>query len=411
MRVPLPPRPAWVRLPRRTARLRLTLLYGGLFLVSGTVLLAITYVLARTTGLFAHVSPPSTSDAGRRHVVSGQIFGSLSHLPAQANALHAADLHRLLVLSVTALAVMTVLSVALGWVVAGQVLGRLRTITTAARDISASNLHRRLALPGPDDEFKQLGDTLDELFGRLEASFEAQQASYEAQRRFVANASHELRTPLALERTLLQVALANPRAPAEALRSTCEELLQVGGQQQRLIDALLTLASSERGLAHREPFDLADAVADALLAAQPEIERSGVGIVTTIGPAPVMGDPDLATRLAANLIDNAARHNVPGGRIELTVRTRQGRAVLAVANTGPVIPSAEVGRLLQPFQRLSPAHGHHENGHGLGLSIVAAITHSHGATLNACARTEGGLDITISFPPVTAEADDTGMFN
>jgi signal transduction histidine kinase len=392
MRIPWPllPRVTWLRLPRRTARLRVTLLYSGLFLVSGTALLAITNIVARTTGLFAVTMPVTTP---REHRQSTQIVGSSSS--------------HLLALSLVALAAMTLVSAALGWVVAGRVLGRLRTITTAAREISASNLDRRLALAGPDDEFKQLGDTLDELFGRLEAAFEAQQAAFEVQRRFVANASHELRTPLALERVLLQVALANPHAPAEALRSTCEELLEVGGQQQRLIEALLTLASSERGLARREPFDLADVTTEALLAAQPEIERRGLGAVTMISPALVLGDPDLAGRLAANLIDNAMRYNVPNGRIELTTCTSQGRAVLAVANTGPLIPPAEVSRLLQPFQRLSTARGHYENGHGLGLSIVAAIADSHGATLNACARPEGGLDIKISFPPSTAAAVST----
>ncbi len=407
MRIPrslLPP-VTWLRLPRRTARLRLTLLYGGLFLVCGTALLAITNVLARTTGLFSY-TPPGCNGPNS---YCSQVFNrrGLSHLPASAAAERAADLNRLMVLSGISLAIMTLVSVVLGWLVAGQVLRRLQTITTAARAISASNLHQRLALAGPDDELKQLGDTLDELFGRLEAAFEAQRAAFEAQRHFVANASHELRTPLALERTLLEVALADPDAPAEALRSTCEELLMVGVQQQRLIDALLTLASSERGLDYREPFDLAEVTAEALLAARPEMDRKRLRAVSVISPAPVVGDRDLVGRLAANLIDNAIRHNVSGGRIEFTACTRQGRALLAVANTGPVIPPAEVSRLFQPFQRLSAARGHHVNGHGLGLSIVAAIAGAHGATLNARARTEGGLDITVSFPTGTAAAATT----
>jgi signal transduction histidine kinase len=391
----LTPQAAWLRLPRRTARLRLTLLYSGLFLVSGTVLLAITNILARTTGLFSYISPLCNGPGE----YCEQVFNSkgLSRLPAHAAAARAADLNHLFALSAVALAATTLVSVALGWVAAGQVLRRLQAITTTARAISASNLHQRLALAGPDDEFKRLGDTLDELFARLEAAFEAQ-------RHFVANASHELRTPLALERALLQVALADPHAPAEALRSTCEELLLAGVQQQRLIEALLTLASSERGLEHREPFDLAEITTEALQAARPEMERRGLRALTMISSAPVMGDPDLAGHLATNLVDNAVRHNIPGGQIEVATSASEGRAVLAVANTGPVIPPAEVSRLLQPFQRLSATRDHNGDGHGLGLSIVAAIASAHGATLSAHARPGGGLDITVTFPAGTATA-------
>ena len=137
-----------------------------------------------------------------------------------------------------------------GWLIAGRLLRPLRTITATARDISASNLNRRLSLDGRDDEFAELGETLDDLFGRLEASFESQ-------RHFVANASHELRTPLTAERTLLQVALADPDATAPTLRAACEQVLALGDQQERLIEALLTLATSEGGIEQWEPFDLA----------------------------------------------------------------------------------------------------------------------------------------------------------
>jgi signal transduction histidine kinase len=389
---------SWLRLPRRTARLRLTLLYTGWFVVSGAAMLAITNILARTTGLFSYAELPTCRTVqgqrncqGSQHLILGRRQGELLHLTGQAGALYAADLRHLVVLSVITLGIMTVASVALGWVVAGRVLRPLRTIITAARDISASNLHQRLAVAGPDDEFKRLGDTLDELFGRLEGAFEAQ-------RHFVANASHELRTPLALEQTLLEVALRDPDASAQTLRSTCEELLAAGVHQQRLIDGLLALATSERGLDYREPFDLADVTAEALLAARPEMARRGVHAATVFSPAPVSGDPELAGRLAANLIDNAVRHNVAGGQIEVSTCTSDGRAILTVANSGPLIPAAEVSRLLQPFQRLSTLRGHDDDGHGLGLSIVQAIADAHGATLNAHARAEGGLDIQVSFP-------------
>ena len=326
MRIPrlLRPPAAWLRLPRRTARLRLTLLYSGLFLVSGAAMLAITNILARTTGLFSFSEPPHCTTVNglpncesSEHLIMTSGARRELHLTGQAAAAYAADLRHLLVLSGITLAIMTLVSVALGWAVAGRVLRPLRTITTAARVISASTLHQRLAVAGPDDEFKRLADILDELFGRLEAAFDAQ-------RHFVANASHELRTPLALEQTLLEVALGDPDVSADALRSTCEELLAAGGQQQRLIEALLTLASSERGLDRREPFDLAEVTSQALLAAQPEIARRGLHAATMISPAPVTGDPDLARHLAANLNRQRRSSQRPRGPDRAHHRHRPG---------------------------------------------------------------------------------------
>lgn len=371
-----------LRVGRHTARLRLTLLYSGLFFICGAAMVVATNILARSYFFWKTPNDPADPPGPALHIT-----GPSSSDPAQ----HALDLHQLWVLSAFTLTTMTVISLILGWVVAGRVLRPLRAITAAARAISASNLQERLSMKGPDDEFKQLGDTLDELFARLEAAFEAQ-------RHFVANASHELRTPLALEQTLLQVALADPEASADALRATCEELLATGVEQQRLIEALLTLASSERGLEYSEPFDLATAATDALLATKNEKEHRNLHIVTMIDPAPIMGDADLVRRLTTNLIDNAVHHNIPGGRIECRTYVSRGSAILSVANTGPVIPSAEVSRLLQPFQRLRAARGHYRDGHGLGLSIVHAIANAHGAVLDARARPEGGLDITVRFP-------------
>jgi len=288
---------------------------------------------------------------------------------------HSADLRQLLAVSWLALAVTTVASALLGWFAAGRVLRPLRTITTTARTISAGNLHERLALSGPDDEFKRLGDTLDDLLGRLEASFEAQ-------RRFVANASHEFRTPLTLERTLLQVALADPNATVQSLRSTCEELLASGREHERLLEALLTLASSERGLDHREPLDLSLLTAEIVEVPRPEIEDLGLRVETTLAPALISGDPALIERLVANLIDNAIRYNDVGGSVNVRAGVHDGRAVLSVANTGPVVPLDEIDRLFEPFQRLGAnrtATG--DGGQGLGLSIVRAITVAHDGEL------------------------------
>ena len=288
-------------------------------------------------------------------------------------------------------AVLTVLALGIGWLIAGRVLRPLRTITATARDISAGNLHQRLAVDGPDDEFRQLGETLDGLFGRLEASFQAQ-------RHFVANASHELRTPLTAEKTLLQVALADPDATTATLRSACEKALQWNDQQERLIDALLTLASSERGIERREPFDLADIAGKAILDRHQDAERRGIRIDAALTSAPATGDPALAERLLANLVGNAIRHNLERGRVEISTAITDGLALVTVSNTGPLVPPDEVDRLFQPFQRLGTQRLRQASGHGLGLAIVSAIVSVHGAVLTANPRPEGGLDITVSFP-------------
>jgi signal transduction histidine kinase len=374
---------SWLRPRRRTARLRLTVLYVGLFLVSGAALLAITYVLfdrAARSGRGPQSPDPTAQGLAKQAVA------------AAADQL-ASDRHQLLVNSAVALVIVAALAIVLGWTIAGRVLRPVRTISATARRISATNLRERLALDGADEEFKELGDTLDDLFARLEASFEAQ-------RHFVANASHELRTPLTAERTLLQVALANPATTAERWRSTAREVLASNQEQERLIEALLTLASSEGGLDRREPVDLSVVTGAVLLAPRPEVHRLGLHVETTIRPAPIDGDPLLTERMVTNLVDNAHQHNIPGGRVEITTGTEQGCAVLTVANTGPVISPGEVDRLFQPFQRLDARRIHHTNGHGLGLSIVRAIAGAHGATVTAAAPSDGGLTITVTFAPV-----------
>ncbi len=376
-------------LPRPTARLRLTLLYGCLFTLSGAALLGFTYWLFdRATGRL-------------RWFPKLQGHESLSCLRTDLHceklvhawiARHALDLQTLLTQSGVALAIMAVLAFALGWLVAGRVLRPVRAITATAHRISATSLHERLDLHGPDDEFKELADTLNDLFGRLEASFTAQ-------RHFVANASHELRTPLTLERTLLQVALRNPATTTEQWRSTGRDLLESGIHQELLLEALLTLATSEAGTGNREPADLSEAAAASLRAAGPEAERQQLRLETSLHPAPVAGDPNLIERLAVNLVDNAVRHNTRGGAIQLTTSQQDGQAVICVANTGPVIPPAEVARLFRPFERLGASRGGGNGaGHGLGLSIVAAIADAHGAKVAAHAQPEGGLRVQVSFP-------------
>jgi signal transduction histidine kinase len=391
-------------LPAPTIRLRLTLVYGGLFLCSAAALLAITYVLVhhQYTGSFfissghqAAVQFQSSGNIDAKPVPGFEvpigpnaIAGSRKVAIAAAQGQSDAALHKLFVDSAAALAVMAVLSLWLGWVIAGRALRPIRTITETARDISASSLHRRLALEGPDDELKQLGNTVDGLLARLEISFEAQ-------RQFVANASHELRTPLTLERTLLEVALSDPNASIDSYRRTCEQLLAVGEQQERLIEALLTLSRGQRGLDSRQPVDLAAITATAAAAA----DHDGLVLDTALLPAQTTGNPRLVERLVANLLSNAIHHNIDDGSVSITTETRDGHAVLTVSNTGPAIPASDLERIFQPFQRLDPGRANNNgNGLGLGLSIVQAIANAHGATITTDAQADGGLQIQISFP-------------
>jgi signal transduction histidine kinase len=405
------------RLPRRSVRLRLTLLYGGLFLVSGAGLLAITNALtARTlptlvttsrgaSGPSAGISTGGAPGAGTGtgpgqlciQASGGQSLAispdpsCVSYLRNQAAQLHSADLHQLVIESGIALAIMAVISIGLGWLVAGRVLRPLRTITAAARHISATNLHERLALDGPDDDLKELADTFDGLLSRLDTAFSAQ-------RQFIANASHELRTPLARERTLVEVALRDPQATVGSLQATCARVLAAGEQQERLIEALLTLARGQRGIDQRTPLDLGTITEGVLTARKAEIERCGLRIDAALSGAALSGDPPLVERLVANLVDNALRHNVAQGRVEIMTGTRAGRAIIRVANTGQAIPPDEAGRLVQPFQRLGADRTAHREGLGLGLSIVHAIAAAHDATLSLWTPSYGGVIAEVSFP-------------
>jgi signal transduction histidine kinase len=422
-----------LQLPRRTIRMRLTLLYAGLFLASGAALLAITYVLVRhATGgvLFGTKAngssfvisdkktrpgiPPTGAklrSVGKRgggsaveRLTPRQAEAQLRHDRALAKSQHDAELRQLLEQSGIALGIMTALSVMLGWVAAGRVLRPLRTITSAAREISASNLHRRLALEGPGDELTELGNTFDGLLGRLEASFAAQ-------RQFVANASHELRTPLTLERTLLEVALSDPNASVQSLRRICEQLLANSKHQEELMEALLTLSRSQRGLDRREVFDLAAVSENVLAAMQSQAERRGVELQVRLEPAETSGDVRLAERLIANLVDNGIHHNQTRGCVEVRTATHAGRSVVSVMNSGPIVPADDVERLFQPFERLGPNRTDHGDGIGLGLSIVKAIAAAHDASLTVQRRPEGGLQIEVGFPPpgTTRRRDQTSL--
>jgi signal transduction histidine kinase len=432
-------------LPRRTVRLRLTLLYGGLFLACGAGLLFITYLLVGhrlPTYIGQHQVTGSTSAAGRTSIFESagggacqldtqslptplslrgaggspaltapgggpgsEIARGLQDQVSQCLVTQQDDwLNQLLTESAIALGIMTVASAGLGWLVAGRALRPLRTITSAARSVSANSLNARLALTGPDDELKELGDTFDGLLARLEAAFAAQ-------RQFVANASHELRTPLARQQTLIEVALANPDSTAESLRATCERVLAAGQQQERLIEALLTLARSERGLDRREPVELRAATSEVVAAQAAEAQAHGVSLRAYLDPAATLGDTRLAERLIANLVDNAIRHNIPGGSVVATTQAVGDHALLSVTNTGPGVPAEQVDRLFRPFQRLA-ADRTARDGLGLGLPIVVAIAAAHGAQLRARPHPGGGLEVEVRFPllPAAASVTPAGTF-
>jgi signal transduction histidine kinase len=352
-------------------------------------LLAFTYWLAVTR------FPVAGRKSGTGHGIPGlgpqQQVAAAAAAQAQALQIRGAALHSLLLMSGVALAVMTVISVGLGWLVAGGMLRPLRKVTSVARRVSASSLHERLAMTGPDDELKELADTFDGLLDRLERAFYAQ-------RQFVANASHELRTPLARQRALVEAALDDRARTTGSLERTCQRVLAASAQQERLIDALLTLAQAQRGLRQREPIDLSASASDALQSLRPDTQSQGLRVGVALNPAPALGDARLAERLAVNLLANAISHNVPGGWIEIATSVQAGRAILSVANSGPVIPTAELGRLFEPFQRLGADRASSQDGFGLGLSIVSAIVSAHDAQLSAQALPGGGLEILVCFP-------------
>jgi len=347
---------------------RLAVLYACLLLGSGVVLLAVAAL------------PLTTFGRVQEHTAAGR-SGPVRSIT---------DVPEVLTYSAVGLAVLALVSVVLGWLVADRALRPLRVITAAARAVSASSLDERLSLVGGYEEFRELGDTLNGLFARLAAAFESQ-------RHFVANASHELRTPLTAERTVLQVALADPAASTQSLRAACQQVLRLGEQQERLVNALLALAGGQSGLRHREPFDLAGITAQVVAGHQHGADQRGVRLAASLGPAAATGDPALAESLVTNLVDNAVRHNMAGGYVHVTTGSPSGRPRLSVSNSGPVVRSAEVGRLLEPFQQADGERTRHEGGHGLGMAIVAAVASAHDADLTVGARPQGGLDVTVTF--------------
>jgi signal transduction histidine kinase len=380
----------WARnlhLPLRTVRMRLTLLYGALFLLSGTVLLAVAYTL--TWNAVNAISPPT----GTGNADSLQALREAKLRNALVAGQHATMMHQLLTSCIIALAITAVLSVALGWLVAGRVLRPLRTMTVATQRISEQHLHQRLAVAGPDDELKRLGDTIDDLLARLEAAFDAQ-------RRFVANASHELRTPLTMMRTALDVATRKLGPPVPAVAALAGKIRAGLDKADRLVESFLTLASAEHGAPERRSTVALDKLVTTVLSDRFDaINDMHLTVGQDHHDTPVPGSEALLTHLTGNLIDNAIRHNQPGGWIRVATGTGTGTARLVVENSGPIVDPGRVGELAQPFRRAgSDRTGTNGTGVGLGLSIVAAIAAAHHGCLDLHARPHGGLRVTITLP-------------
>jgi signal transduction histidine kinase len=375
--------------PFRTVRMRLTALYCALFVLSGVVLLAITNGVGS-------ISSQSESAS------SGAAGGSTQQT---SSTVASAQSHQYLIGSAIALGVMVVLSVAAGWVVAGRVLRPLRQMTTAARRISADSLHERLAIDGPEDELKDLADTIDALLERLDSAFAAQ-------RRFVANASHELRTPLAAMRVSVDVAAAKPGPVAPGTTSLAGQVRAELDKVDQLLEGLLVLARAEHGALPGRGLLPLDYVVSAALAARADAVAARNLTVQHVGGSDgiwVEGSQPLLRRMADNLIGNAIAHNHDGGWIAVTTMASAGAARLTVENGGEILDPAQVAGLGQPFRRLGADRTGSDDGAGLGLSIVAAISHAHGGTLQLQARADGGLVVTVALPlapAVIAVGDD-----
>ncbi|MEY9951519.1 sensor histidine kinase [Leifsonia sp. EB34] len=393
-----------------TARVRLALLFSGLFAVAGFVLVGLTYLLVASNVKATDISTPADSQRFLKTCAGLGANGApvdptlkmkcgslLSHSTAAAAAAQRAEM--LQTLAVDALLVLAVLTVAAGfagWVIAGRILRPVRRITEAARAAGEGDLTARLALGGPRDEIRELADTFDTMLDKLEAAFTAQ-------RRFIANASHELRTPLTVIRTRVDVALAKHGASTADLERMGRDVRAETERAGDLVEALLTLSRTDAASHRQEPVRLADLARRVL----ERTDAPGIRSSLTGGPGDVIGDPDLLERLIGNLIDNAVRYNVPGGVVEVAIEEDHDRVDLRVRNTGPVIPPEEVARLLEPFTRLNDRTG---DGFGLGLSIVAAIARAHDATLHVLAPPFGGLDVVVGFerPGDGAAASDAG---
>ncbi|MFG2193235.1 sensor histidine kinase [Streptomyces sp. NPDC048639] len=402
-----PPKPTWdPREPSRpfpwlrpTIRIRLTLLYGGMFLIAGILLLSIIYLLAAQALNVGNEPLFKLLPGSKVALTSNTCPGLKEGMSAdQANVVldscmdHQKELalDDLLRRSLLALLGLSVVAFAFGYAMAGRVLSPLGRITRTARQVAATDLSRRIELDGPDDELKELADTFDEMLDRLARAFDAQ-------RRFVANASHELRTPLAINRTLLEVQLSDPEASPE-LAQLGKTLLATNERSEQLVEGLLLLARSDNEIVDRKPVDLAEVASRAVEQIRGEAEAQEVAVRGVREPVVVRGNGVLLERIALNLVQNAVRYNHSGGWVEVTTEALPGQALLVVSNTGPVVPAYELDNIFEPFRRLRSERTGSDKGVGLGLSIVRSVARAHGGAITAEPREGGGLVMRVTLP-------------
>ncbi|HEV2515749.1 MAG TPA: HAMP domain-containing sensor histidine kinase [Devosia sp.] len=389
-----------------TIRTRLSLLYAGAFFVAGVALIVAIYlylgvVLDRqfSIRLVNDAAPNAEGQLGAPGVLPPRDLmdeaGRISVLVRQARL---NTLDTMLMVSLALVGFLTILAGVIGWLVAGQALRPLRDITATARRVADRSLHERIALAGPNDEIKDLADTLDQMLERLDRSFDSQ-------RRFVANASHELRTPLTITRTLIEVALLDAAAD-DKLRQLGTTLLAVNQRHEKLTDGLLTLASGEQRAAQFHAVELGEIAGHIVTELTPVAERAGIRLGTAFGRGTVMGDAFLLERLIQNLIENAIQYNISeNGWVSIHTTTNGNSVELVVENTGPVVPTYEIPSLFEPFRRLATTErlagttrAAITRGAGLGLSIVRSVAHTHGGGVEASPREGGGLVVRVRFP-------------
>jgi signal transduction histidine kinase len=374
---------------RLSIRTRWAVLFGGLFVVAGAAMLLINYVL------FNEIAPDANTFVAKSGVAAGGGLPGDFFPPPDAQlgttalvvSFRGATMQSLLVVSGIALVIAGAIAALLGWLLARRAVRPLHKITATARRLEAENLDRRINLDGPDDELKELADTFDGMLDRLATAFDSQ-------RRFVANASHELRTPLAVQRTLIEVAMADPTASPELLRLG-QHLLHTNERSERLIEGLLVLARSDQGLVSRAPVQLDELVDGVLRASAGMAAEQGVTLLRELAPRTVVGDHVLLERLVINLVHNAVHYNHDGGTVAIRVT---GRPAFEIVNTGPLVPQDAVPSLFEPFRRLDRDRTGGRNGAGLGLSIVRSVAHAHEGMVYAEANAGGGLRIVVDLP-------------
>lgn len=406
-------------LGRRSVRTRIALACAGLFLVAGAALVAATYALVDHS--LGAPAVPSQSSNGRGSLLVQECQAEkadrapAADIPAtQARCQHAifggirlgaadqraSDLHELLLWSLAGLGVATIVAGVLGWATGRRILLPLHTVIAAARRTSQEHLGERISFGGADDELKELADTFDAMMARLDLAFASQ-------RRFVANAAHELRTPLTSARTLIDVAMAKPVRTTGQLEVLAVRVREALGQSEALIEGLLTLARSDRGLTSYEPADLEAAAQDAIDQVSATARDSKIVIDADLSPSPALGDRILLERLAVNLLDNAVRYNLTGGSVRVVTGTGDGMSYISVSNTGPLVPESAVESLFEPFTRLDGRVGNGQ-GAGLGLSIVASVVNAHCGHLRAEALANGGMTISARLPKPAEPAEPAG---